>query len=690
MSVHKSGNRLIRHAFLSYSSSCQRCFSSCLLRNGIPSPNQLEHSSFWRVHSKASSTRCCVPRTWSRVRFYTQDGTQDNILKTEEEGQSADHLKNATRPAVEKDATIVLHPLSEENEPEFQGPERRGALFYDLLTACQSPSDVLDLAEKYTLTWRRVSNSLTKIWETTKKLSEEQRRYERRLMFEHPVFEQLCQRLMEDSHKMRSDDLAYSLLALVKLGVSQRSQVIQTLLRVIQENLNKFEERALSVLANCLEEMEGSINVDALKAGLRLLVEIRIPKIKNVAALQTMMRCIGRDAPVSLKRKLEHKALSMVRQFSVPNSQYMFTTLAAMNFPSKALLDFCSKKIAENIHGIPFWRLMYVLQSSRDLRYHNYTLLSAIGSYVASTFDMWSSKQVILFLLLFEDHGFRHVGLMDTFAETVMKDPDSLILKDVLNILKVYSQLNHFPQRHGQQFPESLSNVLETYLSKILPAELLRGVFSLCLLGHFSNVLMDKLQQKDVLDELLFQEGRNQGMHERMLHYVNLCLQLDSPFVSSTTALSVAKPPSTTFPVNLELLRTLQVILEGRSFQKEVLLENGYFIDFSITLEKTVKNICDSTQENEAAISEDCRRVAVLCGQSSSFCLGTLHPRGKLAMKMRHLAALGYDTVLVPKHEFETLSEEERVEFLKKRIFAQTETTGVVSTKSLKQVIVTN
>lgn len=112
-------------------------------------------------------------------------------------------------------------------------PAKR-VLFYDQLRECGSPSDVLDLAGQYTATHRRVSNCLTRCWESTKKMSEEQRRYELRIMFEHAGFEELLQRTMQDARHMRSEDLAYSLLATVKLGVSQRSRVVQTLLRVCQ------------------------------------------------------------------------------------------------------------------------------------------------------------------------------------------------------------------------------------------------------------------------------------------------------------------------------------------------------------------------------------------------------------------------------------------------------------------------
>lgn len=37
----------------------------------------------------------------------------------------------------------------------------------------------------------------------------------------------------------------------------------------------------------------------------RMVVEMRLPEIKSVLALQTMMRVLGKKTPLDLKRKLE-------------------------------------------------------------------------------------------------------------------------------------------------------------------------------------------------------------------------------------------------------------------------------------------------------------------------------------------------------------------------------------------------
>lgn len=106
--------------------------------------------------------------------------------------------------------------------------------FTEQLQLCSSPSDVLDLTSRCPPSARQVSNSLTRMWATTKKMSEEQRRCELQLMFEHPAFHQLLQRAVRNVGSLRPDDLAYSLLGMVKLGVSERSRVVQTYLRACQ------------------------------------------------------------------------------------------------------------------------------------------------------------------------------------------------------------------------------------------------------------------------------------------------------------------------------------------------------------------------------------------------------------------------------------------------------------------------
>ncbi|XP_053272876.1 FAST kinase domain-containing protein 2, mitochondrial [Pleuronectes platessa] len=549
--------------------------------------------------------------------------------------------------------------------------------FFDHLQRCGSPTDVLDLTCRYAPTVRQVSNCLTHMWTSTKKMTEEQRRCELQLMFEHPEFDKLLQMALKEVGVMRGEDVAYTLLSMVNLGVPQSSRVVQTFLRVCQDKLNEFDEKSLSILASCLEHMESSPNVGALKEGMRLVVEARLPRIKHVMSLQTMMRMLGKDAPMNLKRKLERKALSMSDQFSLPNAQHMISTMAAMGFYSKPLLDVCSNKIIENVHGIPFNRLFAVLLSCRELHYRNLDLLTCISDYVTSTLELWTNKQMILFLSVFENLAFSPAPLMETFVEKVIARPDDLTLKDLLCVLKVYSSLNYDLQQHRQPFLDGLTQVLESYLPKMSGFGLLKAVFHLGLLGHFPSAPLEQLLHNSTVEQL--NTTTSKPSQNRMFQTIDLCLRLDRPRLPRplTVPPSLLGDPTHCPPsVNQWLSQCLQSVMEDQAdsmLQEAVMVENFYLIDAVIT--KPLSNqtpVPEATSEGEAlSPAESSQRFAVIYAPTSAFCYRTSNPRGSLAVKLRHLKILGYNPVLVLEQELQSVSEEKRTEFLRGQIYPE-------------------
>ncbi|CAM4633654.1 FAST kinase domain-containing protein 2, mitochondrial [Caretta caretta] len=567
---------------------------------------------------------------------------------------------------LEEDRSVVEENLIAKSE------RSQSQQFFDDLQKCTSPCDVLDLVSKSAISEKHCSNCFTTMWALTKKLSEDQKRYEKQLMVEHPAFMQLCQRLMQESRSMWCDDLVYSLHAVVKLGISQNTRLVQTLLRVSQERLNECDDRCLSVVSTTLATMEKSRNVDALQAGLQLLVEQRIPKISNIFMLQSMMKCIGKDAPLSLKRKFESRVLKELDHLTPLNAQHMFSALAVMNHCSMPILDACSNKIIESIHGTPFWQLIHVLRSCSILRYRNVVLYSAIANYVTSAIYMWDTKQIVLFLSAFEGLRFRPVELMDILAEKVTSHPESLNLKDILSILRVYSLLNHVPKCQNQEFLESLNSALNKYLTRISNVDLLKAVYSFCVLKYLPQPALSQLLQGDNLNELLKSDGLNKEQNEMMLHCVNMCLELDSPPSFTKPATVFIKKPSSPLVSDLPEVQEalLKLLGDERMVQQNIQLPHGYNIDFEIKMDADRKKVLPVTEVDDPADVPNVQRVAVLCAPPSAFCFGTRHPRGKLAMKMRHLKALGYHVILVHYQEFKKLKKEEAIECLKGEIYS--------------------
>lgn len=542
--------------------------------------------------------------------------------------------------------------------------------FFSRLRKCTCPCDALDLAAEAAVSTKHYTNSLTMAWRLFKNLSEEQQRYEKQLIFEHPAFAGLCQQLLRDARRMTRGDLVFTLHALVSLGVPQNTLLVQTLVRVCQEKLNHLDNRCISVLATTLAGMDKDKNVSALQAGLQLLVEQRISSIRDIFILQNLMKCLGKDAPVFLKKKLEMAVLRERDKLTFPNALRMFLALAAMNYCSLPILNPCSKKIQENVHDVPFRQLILILEACHTLQYRNVKLFSALADYVNSTAYLWDKRQIILFLSACETLGFQPCELLDIFAEKVTEDPDFLNLKTLLIVLRVYSRLNYVPRVQKHLFVEALHSCLNKCLPQISNTELLKAVYSLGILGYLPHRALDELLQKDSKGELVLPDDLTE-QNTVMLRCVKTCMELDSP---SFTKPAFVLTESLSSLVSLNLRKAQEALIEllgdENMFRQNVRLPYKYHIDFEIRMDSDTKKVLPIAAADDHPESR-VQRLALLFAPMSAFCLGTTHPQGKLAMKKRHLNKLGYQVILIQNKKFQEMKNEDAVEFLKRKIFSE-------------------
>uniref|UniRef100_A0A8D0E5B2 FAST kinase domains 2 n=1 Tax=Salvator merianae TaxID=96440 RepID=A0A8D0E5B2_SALMN len=617
-----------------------------------------------------------VPSYWLRtlVRFVSQDtlaATKENAEANKEKTVNALVDNDVLSPESVTDqasqsssdflssSKIVASTAEEKNEKNQQ--------FINELRKCSSACDVLDLYSEFPGSERFISTSFSTMWMLVRKFTDTKRSYEIQLLFQHPQFNQLCQCLMREAKFMWCDDLVYSFLAVVRLGVPQDSRLVQTLLRVCQERLNEFDDRCLSVIATTLQEMEKCSNLEALRAGMQLLVEQRIPKTSKVLTLQTMMRCVGKDAPLALKTKLENRIWKQMDQLTISHAHNMFTVLAEMDYPSVSILNACSNRVIENIQGTSFRQLLAILRSSKSLRYNNVSLFSAIADYTASVFYMWDTKQIVQFLFAFEGLNFRPVDLMDTFAETIIAHPELVTLKDILTVTRAYSALNHIPKGQNEQFLETLNTILNNYLPRIHDVNLLRIVYHFCILGYFPQLALNQLLQDEIVHDLLRSERHNTEQIKMMLHTINTCIELDGNSFIKPVVLPVRKLPSPSASDYSYAQEVLLALLGDKSlFRPTVSLEHDYNIDFEIIMDTKNRVVIPDTEVDQS----NTERIALLFASMPAFCLGSRHPRGRVAMKMRHLNLLGYRVILVHYQEFKNLNKEAAIEFLKKEIFS--------------------
>ncbi|KFZ49636.1 FAST kinase domain-containing protein 2, partial [Podiceps cristatus] len=327
--------------------------------------------------------------------------------------------------------------------------------------------------------------------------------------------------------------------------------------------------------------------------------------------------------------------------------------------------------VTENVHDTPFRQLILILEACYNLQYRNVKLFSALADYVNSTACLWDKRQIILFLSAFETLGFQPSELMGTFAEKVIEDPEFLSLKDLLIVLRVYSRLNCVLRSQKHLFFEALHSCLNKYLPQISNTELLKAVYSFCILGYLPHRALDELLQKDSKDELqsddLYKEQK-----EMMLRCVKACMELDSPSFMNPPCLLTEYCSSSVVSLNLRKAQEALIELLGdeNMFRQNVQLPYKYHIDFEIRMDSDRKKVLPITAADDHADSS-VQRLAVLFVPLSAFCLGTTHPQGKLAMKQRHLNKLGYHVILVLNKKFQEMTNEDAVEFLKGKIFSE-------------------
>ncbi|XP_041329249.1 FAST kinase domain-containing protein 2, mitochondrial isoform X2 [Pyrgilauda ruficollis] len=492
--------------------------------------------------------------------------------------------------------------------------------FFSSLGKCSCPCDALDLAAEAAVSIKHYTNCLTTAWRLFKRLSEEQQRYEKQLIFEHPAFVKLCQQLLREARRMTRGDLVFSLHALVSLGVPQNTLLVQTLLRVCQEKLNQLDNRCISVLATTLAGMD---------------------KDKNVT--------------------------SGAAHFKYQRHLY---SAKPDEMPGKRCSSFSEKEIRENVHDVPFRQLILILEACHTLQYRNVKLFSALADYVNSTAYLWDKRQIILFLSACETLGFQPTELLDIFAEKVTEDPDFLNLKNLLIVLQVYSRLNHVPRVQKHLFFETLHSCLNNCLPQISNRELLKAVYSLGILGYLPHRALDELLQKDSKDELILPDDLKE-QNTVMLRCVKTCMELDSP---SFTKPAFVLTENLSSLVSLNLRKAQEALIEllgdENMFRQNVRLPYRYHIDFEIRMDSDRKKVLPIAATDDHPDSR-VHRLAFLFAPVSAFCLGTTHPQGKLAMKKRHLTKLGYHVILIQNKKFQEMKNEDAVEFLKRKIYSE-------------------
>ncbi|XP_068101079.1 FAST kinase domain-containing protein 2, mitochondrial isoform X2 [Hyperolius riggenbachi] len=592
------------------------CFLKCKRNHSL----KAAHPVLSDIHTLQSSLR----RTTVPIRCLNHESSLytegRNVTSSLSDGPSSDTLDISDIDNVKLlNQQISLKPNVPENiykQTKLHCEVRLG------LSKCTTPREVLDIFPTPSYRKDELFQGVMKLWHTFLALDKKQKLIERMFVIHHPHFHNLSHGIMKTAAVMTPAVLVRILHVFIHLNINQQSLLIQNLLCVCQERLTMFNEEELAILANSLERLQRDSNVDLLKYGLRLLMDIKIEEVNDVTPFLIIMKALGRTAPLNLKLKLEKKALQMIDKFTVAHSQKMFCILVDINFYSESLLNACSCKITA-----------VIVQYLAHLR-------------------------------------FRHVPLLDRYADILMQNLESLRIWDLSLAVQSFAMLNHLPEGKGHQFLAALNTVLQKHIDDIPLKDLLNMVHDFCMLGKCPRYAVNKL-----LHYQSFSGFKAKGQ-SKILSSITMCLMVEEPISNSHSLWSLKKAPSPTSE-GLQTFHTFfqHFIKDPRLYLHSLQIAGTYYIDFIVSLDTQENNLVPVgdmwTEKPQTADNPTIVRIAVICCTRNAFALGSFHPLGKLAVKIQHLKSLAFSVVVVPVNWFIKMNEEQKAEFLRTKIFRE-------------------
>ncbi|XP_050069234.1 FAST kinase domain-containing protein 2, mitochondrial-like [Anopheles maculipalpis] len=498
----------------------------------------------------------------------------------------------------------------------------------------------------------------------------------------HPRFAELCQHVRLESRTFAMNDLTECLKILTFLGVHTNSEIMTVLLQLIRHQINDVTLDHIVFLSFILRKLDRTPLIEALQIALPMLLQIQIGYKLDYENVQQLVELLEF---VSKHKVNDRTVMNIVSALTLHGTN--LSPEQAMN-ALKALAGFHTflpqhEKLLQNVFAVlerdldqlPFKMIDYVLKKVLDKNLEHYPMfyyepfLKRCAQYpIDHNVGLLSALYVLKKL---NKISFLHIPLLDYVASQA--DKLSLVpTSGIITIVAGFSNANYRPNNWAKIKKEIARNT--TITNGTIPwirynLELLSlDIFNPQLLAHWldpktldanmaRNVLVDHLQLTELGQTLrLLYSQQYQGPYPAK-QYVEKSVMLmlqnnDHP-----------------------LLKPLEVAFGGGEYvSTQVVTEQGHVLDHLIVFDAVtgnpVKVRCPS-EEGSPLRLEDIRQpehklVAVLYLPKSCYAINVNRLRGRFALYMKTIQALGIPTVAVSPVIWSNLPESERIPFLQR------------------------
>ncbi|XP_001651269.2 FAST kinase domain-containing protein 2, mitochondrial [Aedes aegypti] len=510
---------------------------------------------------------------------------------------------------------------------------------------------------------------------------------QRQDVLNHPRFAELCKVLKYEARGFLMNDITESLKILTYFGVRSNSEIMTVFLQLLRHQINDVTLEHIVFLNFILKKMDRSPLVEALQLALPMLLQIQITykmDHENVQQLVDLIgfvsqhrvsdRCVmnvvsaltlhgtsltGHQAADVLKALVEFNALE---PFHVKLLNNMFETLIEkideVNFKT---IDFIMKKIVEkNLDKFPmFFNDAYFKRCAQFVVDHDMGIMNALY------FQKKLNKVAYL-----------HIPLLDYIgsqADSLSIVPNS----GIITIVAAFSNADYRPRNW-----ETIKSEISRHSFITNPAiPWIRYNLELLSLDIFNKQLIEQY-----LDPVTLERSMHRNILVDYLQLLELSrtLQLlfpeydgplpDKRYIEKGTAVLLQNN-------ELPLQKPLEMIFGGEgSILSQVTSDYGHVLDHVLVFDREGRimkqPILSDDEDHQAARIEDVivrgnRVVVVMCLPKSYYALNINRLRGRFAMYIRTIEALGVAVVPVPYQMWSNLPEAERLPFLEREVRAK-------------------
>ncbi|XP_061411897.1 FAST kinase domain-containing protein 4 [Lethenteron reissneri] len=475
-------------------------------------------------------------------------------------------------------------------------------------------------------------------------------------------------------------------------------QIIRSLETELHFRLRRLNFKQLCTAAVIYSRKADSEAQKALWTDLVKHIELRWTEIPDARTVTLLVTRIGSISPVFME-KLEEKALEFAEKMTPLEGSKVALAFASRSRRSVSLFRALSYHFTRRRVNHECSVILDVIHAFAKVNFVQTQVLQRLSGDLLPHVPKLSPSDIARVVKSLSYLKWLHIPLFEAFAQNIKKNSGSFSSVQLFSIVQSFARLNYTAPEADSFFVQVHSSLAET-AEHLDTYALIDMVWSLCILGQATPVLLSRVLQQDFYTKVTEQPSvYSQSYIQKLLH------------INSTANLEIPDYPGPFLPSN-ELLHKLtvppvssaSVSHPTKSKQQEITMQSDIARSLATHIGADasqghmrvgVETIYGWTLDAETLIDKDCkslpvieyeaphlpatsgtkplpagaRRLAFLALEYPSFLLSSKNVLGKFQMARRHISSAGFLLVEIPYFEWlELNSDRVKVSYLKDKI----------------------